>query len=249
MLRSLRSMLNYQINAKNEVVGEVEDFFFDDHQWVVRYIVDRLGAFTDQKHLLVSPRSVKSFDWVTKSITTDLTKAQIEKSPDVNAHKPISFQQQDDLAKYFNWPLYAQWGMDSDFGRTNRLENNQKALHSVAQKASESADDFLRSAQEVQGYHIHALDGEIGRVDDFIIEDDSWSIRYMAIATHHWTPGRKVLISPHWIHAIRWNDAEVVVNLDRKAVKNSPEFNPHELINRQYEETLYDYYGRPFYWR
>ena len=60
--------------------------------------------------------------------------------------------------------------------------------------------------------------------------------------------GKKVLVSPYWTQKISWSESMVYVNLTKGAIKNSPEWNPEDLVNRQYEERLYDYYGRPAYW-
>ena len=104
------------------------------------------------------------------------------------------------------------------------------------------------STKEVSGYHIHAFDGSIGHVDDFIVDDESWVIRFLVVDTKNWLPGRKVLIAPLWVDAIDWESRQVRVDMTMEAVKNAPEFDPEAPINREYEERLYDYHGRPKYW-
>jgi hypothetical protein len=109
-------------------------------------------------------------------------------------------------------------------------------------------DSNVRSCKAVTGYGVEALDGAIGHVDDFIIEDEGWGIRYMAVATRDWLPGRKVLVAPQWIYGVSWAEMKVHVDLSREAVKNSPEYDSTAPVNREYETRLYDYYGRPKYW-
>jgi len=99
----------------------------------------------------------------------------------------------------------------------------------------------------VTGYHIEATDGDIGHVEDFIIDDETWEIRYMVVDTRNWWPGKKVLIAPQWIDRVSWDDSKVYVNLSREAIKNAPEYRPN-AFNREYEEKLYDHYKRPKYW-
>jgi hypothetical protein len=77
-------------------------------------------------------------------------------------------------------------------------------------------DRHLRSTDEVTGYHLAALDGEIGHVDDFIIDDETWAIRYLVVATKNWWPGKKVLISPKWIESVSWEEREVAIGLSRE---------------------------------
>jgi hypothetical protein len=112
----------------------------------------------------------------------------------------------------------------------------------------EKSDPELRSTKEVIGYRIKASDGEIGHVEDFIIDDQDWIIRYMVVDTRNWLPGRKVLVSPQWIEKVSWADSEVRIDLSRKAVEQSPKYDPSTPVNREYEVRMYDYYGRPVYW-
>ena len=107
----------------------------------------------------------------------------------------------------------------------------------------------MRSIDEVTGYYMQAPDGEVGYLDDFIVDDKNWTIRYIVLDTRKWLPGKKVLISPQWINRISWSDGKVFLDLDRESIKESPEYDPSLPVNRQYEERLYDFYGRPKYWR
>jgi len=106
----------------------------------------------------------------------------------------------------------------------------------------------LRSADEVEGYHIAASDGEIGHVETFLIDDAAWAIRYMVVDTRNWLPGRKVLVSPAWIQGISWSQNEVTVDLTREQIKNSPPYHKGQPMNREQESVLFTHYGRPTYW-
>jgi hypothetical protein len=106
----------------------------------------------------------------------------------------------------------------------------------------------LQSTQEVIGYYIQASDGDIGHVEDFIADDAAWTMRYIVIDTRNWWPGKKVLVAPQWVTAVNWGESQVQVDLRCEDIKNSPEFDPAAPVNREYEERLYDFYGRPKYW-
>jgi hypothetical protein len=108
-------------------------------------------------------------------------------------------------------------------------------------------DRHLRSTHEVTGYHLLALDGEVGHVDDFII-DDKWAIRYLVIDTTNWWPGKKVLISPKWIENVSWEEKEVSIRLSRETIKVAPEYTDQSLLTRDYETGLYGHYNREGYW-
>ena len=109
-------------------------------------------------------------------------------------------------------------------------------------------ENHLRSIKEVTGYHIQASDGEIGHVEDFVVDDKIWALRYIVVDTRNWLPSRKVLVSPQWAATVDWAEQKLWVDLSTDNIKNSPEYDPAAPINRGYERTLYDYYGRPVYW-
>ena len=92
------------------------------------------------------------------------------------------------------------------------------------------------------------MDGEIGHVEDFIIDDETWAIRYLVVDTHNWWPGKKVLVSPQWIERVSWGERKVFVNLDRETIKESPEYTDVALVTRDYEIALHGHYNRKGYW-
>ena len=106
---------------------------------------------------------------------------------------------------------------------------------------------MLRSMKELRGYSIHATDGDIGSVHGFYFDDHYWTIRYLVVDTRNWLPGKKVLIASDWIKQVSW-PGEAYVDMTRKQIEDSPEFDPSAPVNREYEERLYDFYGRAKYW-
>ena len=113
---------------------------------------------------------------------------------------------------------------------------------------TQSADTHLRSTSEVTGYHIQAVDDEVGHVDSFVIDAEAWAIRYLEVATQNWWPGKVVLVAPSWIERVSWEDSKVYVALTREAIKEGPDYNEDMLITREYENSLYFHYGQPPYW-
>jgi hypothetical protein len=104
-------------------------------------------------------------------------------------------------------------------------------------------DPHLRSIHAVTGYHIHATDGEIGHVEDFLIGDKDWRIHFLVVDTANWWPGRKVLIPPASATEINWSDKLVELSDDRQKVKDSPTYDPSTAVDNAYDETLVSYYG------
>jgi hypothetical protein len=240
-------MKNSPIQALDGRIGSVSDFYFDDQLWTVRYLVADTGNWLPGRKALISPATVGDLRTVDGSFPVSLTKKQIEESPEIYEDLPVSRQREIELADHFGWPYY--WAGHAAVAGAVSI-NYPPPIGSTQESktAPKGADPHLRSANEVIGYHIRAMDGEIGHVEDFIAEADLWTIRYMVVDTRNWIPGKKVLVSPTWIKRVSWGDKQVQVDLLRKVIEECPEYNPSEPVNREYEMRLYDYCGRPKYW-
>lgn len=246
MLRSVKKIIGYKLGTKDGKIGRCKDFLFDDERWTIRYIVADTGTWLTGRKVLIPILSAGEPDWHSSTITVALTKDQIEKSPPIESDAPVSRRREADIHKHYNWPLYwggaATWGLKPFPDFFYESTSNHKTH-------PDTGDQHLRSINEVTDYNIEAKDGGIGHLEDFIIEDESWIIRYMVVDTRKWLPGgKKVLVSPLWIDGVFWSDRTVMVNLPRGKIKSSPAYDPAMPINRKYETALYDFYGRLHYW-
>lgn len=242
MLRSEKSLHGYSIEATDGKIGTIHEFFFEDKSWYVRYLVVDTGNLLPGRKVLLFPVTLAKADWNRQAIPVGLSKARIENSPSTDFDKPVSAQHELELHKYYNWAPY--WPVAGEpYGTAVPPVHLPESEREI--KPGAKGDPHLRSCREVKGYHIQAIDGEIGHVEDFIIDDQEWKIRYFVIDTRNWLPGQKVLISPQWIDDINWAEGTVSINLSCGDVKASPKYDPETPINREYELQLYDYYGRP----
>jgi hypothetical protein len=237
----MKELYGYNIRAIDGEIGMVHDFYFDDRFWKIRYMVVDTSKWLSGRKVLISPVALGEPNWKEKMFPVSLNKEQIKNSPETDEDKPISRQHESELHEYYSWPFYWDYEAIANVGRMVSSQAEKKT-------ATEEKDPHLRSTREVDGYNIQTTDGEFGHVEDFVVEDDNWIIRYMVVDTRKWLPGKKVLISPSWVEKISWSDAEVYVDLSQEKIKDSPEFNPRQPVNRDYEERLYDFYGRPKYW-
>ena len=248
MLRSLKQLQNFKLIARDGAIGSVRDFYFDDSRWIVRYLIADTAGFWEESHqVLVSPIAFRQADWATREFHLALTVAKVRQSPGIGLDKPVSRQFEQDYFRYYGWPYY--WGSDGIWGQWSYPGELAASAGSPPPGPDMPGDPHLRSIHEVVGYHILAQGTEIGHVDDFIVDDETWSIRYLVVDTSNWWLGKKVLLAPHWVDEISWADNNVAMGLAPDTIRNSPEWQPDELVNREYETRLYDYYGRPGYWR
>jgi len=250
MLRSLKDFEGYTIAATDGEVGKVVDFLLDDAQWIVRYLVVQAGGpmFLDGRKVLISPISFRQADESTKHFHLALTMEKITSSPSIDVDKPVSRQHEMGYFRHFGYPYY--WANAGVLGMVSYPGSLGPGRWTDArpEPAEEHGDVHLRSASELRGYHIQGSDDAIGHVEDFVVDDASWEIRYLVVDTSNWWFGKKVLVAPHWATRISGSESKVHVDMSRDAIKQSPEWDASMVIDRAYESRLYDYYGRPVYW-
>lgn len=244
MLRSLEGLHDFSIGGTDGSIGKVREFLFDDQAWTIRYLVAETGTWLSGREVLISVAALEPPNWKGHVFPVLLTREQIKESPDIDTDKPVSRQREAELYSYYGWTPY--WGMEYDAPLGGMPL--PPALSPEEIKEAAKGDPHLRSTHEVEGYHIHATDGQIGHVADFIVGDDDWTIRYLVVDTKNWLPGRRVLVAPTWVQQISWDEQQVLVDAARETVKNCPEYDPSVPVNREYEIQLYDHYGRPKYW-
>lgn len=255
MLNSVSYLDGSKIMATDDEIGHVKEVYFDDRAWTIRYLVVDTGAWMPGREVLVSPYSVIQPPGSGKMIDVSLTRAQVEKSPVVDTHKPVSRQHENEYLRYYAFPDYWEgtdlWGMTALPLLPPPLPVSVESAAEVDLRQAKvpARDAHLRSSAEVAGYEIQAADGSIGHVKDFVFDDESWRIRYLVVDTRNWWPGgKKVLLATHWIERIDWSDQTVHTTLTREQVKQSPAYEEAEPINRDYEKRLHQAYGREGYW-
>ena len=257
MLLQVKKLENLKLRALDGDIGKVREFYFDDKFWTVRYLVADTGGWLSGRQVLISPYALRLANEAEHVLSVDLTEKQIEESPSLATDAPVSRQYEMQYYGYYGWPAY--WNGSSALGASSSMLGVAPGMgvglgiggvqkeQTEPTRREEAFDPNLRSMSAVTGYHIQAKDGEIGHVADFIIDDETWAIRYLVVDTKNWWPGRHVLISPQWIGSVSWEERKVFVNLSCEAIKQSPEFMP-ESLDRDYELALHQHYDRQGYW-
>ncbi|MEN6546883.1 MAG: BON domain-containing protein, partial [Armatimonadia bacterium] len=202
------------------------------------------------RKVLLSPVALGEPDWESRTFSANLTIAQVRDSPDVNTAGPISRQHEMDLSGYYAWPMY--WGSQYSSGTKYGTAPFGPQMYIKTESQDEGStpeshgDPQLRSTGRITDDHVEATDGAIGHVEDCIIDDQSWMVRFLVVETHNWLPGgRRVLIAPESIMSVEWDESKVIVGLSQEAIAGSPEFDPRQPVAADYEGQLHDYYGRP----
>lgn len=228
MERNINSLTGYRLKASNGEIGDVKEFYFDDEAWKIRYLVVNTGGWLSGREVLIAPHAVTSVDWLNRVFEVTLTKKQISDSPEINTHKPVYRQQEIALYDHYAWEGYWLSGFYpmGYLGVAVPFPSIEpKASDPAAPEKEKAKDDLhLRSTNAVTGYHVHAKDGDIGHIHDFVIDNDSWQLLYLVVDTHNWLGGKKVLIAVDKILKVEWENSKVYVDLTISAVKKSEPF-------------------------
>jgi len=226
MYRSIKQLSGVRLGATDGDIGHVKDFYFDDQDWAVRYLVADTGDWLPRRQVLISPRSLLRLDPAGKVLRVNLTRKQIEDSPSIDLHKPVSRQYEEEYHRYHGWPFYWQgdalWGMSGFPILELPAEPLPGPSTTAAGPLPEKAEAHLRSTRAVGGYHLRASDRMIGHVCDFMLDTRSWAIRELVIKTGHRLSGKEVLIPANAVDRISYDDSTVFVNLAGDAVEQSP---------------------------
>jgi hypothetical protein len=253
MLQVISALNGYSIEASDGRIGAVSDFLFDDRTWKVRWLVDDAGTWLTERKVLLHPSAIERTDYEGQSFAVALTKAQVEASPSILEHQPVSLQMERELYSYYDWdPL---WGGGVFAGNAGAMAAPLSAPPFFSAASMEGAvemdpaaheqDPHLHSTVEVAGYRIHASDGDIGHIENMVIESADWGLRYLVVDTSNWWLGQHVLMSPHAVKEIDWSERHVQLTVTRAQVKASPPWDPLALMDQAYMKHLHGHYGWP----
>lgn len=237
MLRSTDRMLGYTVSTIDGALGRLDDVYYDDHHWTIRYLV--VGGIGEQGiDRLVSPNAVTHIGDESRQIALDLEREQVLEAPDIGAHLPVSLQAEQGYFDFFGWPYYWQgpyawgaWAVPVAFAPAPP-SGALLAPRIEAQRSADEAVDVphhLRSSDETLGYHIQALDGEIGHVEDFLFDDDSWYLASLVVDTSNWWFGKKVAVPSAEFTKVDWEARIILVDETREQVKQNLEFDEDAL--------------------
>jgi hypothetical protein len=251
MLRDASELHGLAIRATDGELGTAKEFYFDDSSWAVRYLVVETGGWLSGKEVLISPYSILKTDWNARQVDVALTKQQVEHSPSVDTNMPVSRQHESEYLGYYGYPYYwggpFLWGSEYyPLGLTTPINASQRK--DSGKERATARDTHLRSTRAVTGYGIEAVDGGIGHVHGFVLDEETWAIRYIVASTANWWPGKQVLVSPEWIQKISWSEYKLHTGLTREAIRNAPEYVESRKVSREYEDKLHAHYGKPPYW-
>ena len=264
MLFAVSGLLGCPVEASDGEVGAVKDFLFDDQTWKLRWMAVDVGDWLPGRRVFIHPSAIAPLTLPPKSklpmmspgeklaLTVNLTKEQIGAGPNVPENEPVTRDMETLLYDYYAWDPY--WGA-SHFGGA-ALPNAESQIVGGAARREADAEippldgaDHLHSVAEFKGYYVHALDGDIGHVENLFADDANWEIRYLVIATRNWWPGKVVQLSPYAVKDIDWFAEHVNMKVTREQVRSAPAWDPLAMADEASEDELHRHFGWPGYGR
>ena len=238
MLRQIKELGTYRLHATDGDIGHLEQFYFDDRDWKIKYFVVDIGNWLHGKKVLMSPSAIIGVDAPTKTINAAFTKQQVQESDDVGMHKPEGLEQPHDYSLYLGWPYYLRLNAlkDPDHGPVSG------SAHDPEHSLQEAYDEHLRSSKMVSRYHVMAVDGEIGHIEDGIVDDHTWTIQYVVSTVSNWWSPNKVLLPTEWILWINAAESNVYVSLTRNNIATAPAFDSEKPLTPDLEVALHNHY-------
>jgi hypothetical protein len=237
-IRKLDDLTGFPLSARGGEIGTLREVYFDSEHWVVRYFVVGTGSWLRRRPVLIAPRAVRGVSDSGRSLEVELSREQVEGSPPTDLEVIVSRHYEELYHRHYGWEPY--WTDPSGKGS---LTPEPPRAWPEQEVSGELPNPNLRSSDEVGGYHIHAKDGSIGHVEDLLIDDAQWRVRYLEVDTRNWWPGRKVLIAPAWIEGMSRAKREFLVKVTREAVRSAPEYDPSRPIGPDGEIQLFEHYG------
>jgi uncharacterized protein YrrD len=193
MLRNVTSLLGTPILAKDGEIGHLNDVLVDDQSWVIRYFVVETGMLLSRRRVLISPFSVSEPRWEKPVLPVNLMIEEVLQSPDADTDMPVYRQQEIAMTKQYGWPAYGPVA----------------AAHLREYEGESTGDRNLRSVKELLTYRVRTLDGEMGSLDDLIVEDVNWFIRFLLLKVGSWLKDQKLLVATRWVGSVSWANKEV----------------------------------------
>ncbi|MBU8536577.1 PRC-barrel domain containing protein [Falsiroseomonas tokyonensis] len=256
------TLIGASVKATDDSIGSVHDILFDDQDWAVRWLVVDTGSWLPGRKVLLPTSVLGRPDTATGAVSVTAVREQVKDSPGRSEDEPVSRQMETEVYGYYGWSPYWHAGTAAFSGTLLPVPGEAAAAPTPGQGTMnagetppgagaaqrQAGDPHLRSMKEVTGYYIRANDDDIGHVEEFLLDEAGWAIRYIVVDTRNWWPGKQVLLAPKWIREVDWGERKLRVDITREQVEAGPDYTPTAATDRAYEQRLYAHYGQIPYW-
>ncbi|SDK48854.1 PRC-barrel domain-containing protein [Sediminibacillus albus] len=231
----------------------MKELYFDDTQWAIRYLGVDTRKWLPGRRVLLSPSSFTKIDPDNQTVHVSNDKETVRNSPSLEEASSMTPSYEVALTRYYGWTPYwtggLLWGRQ-DVPLVGTVD--EKLPDRPEDESADLADEITHNLREIdelkESFTVHASDGKIGKIDDVVIDDNNWKLRYLVVETGQDYRWKYVLLSPDWTQSVDWVDNNIYLDVTLEVVRTGPGIQEKGDISRQYEQELHTAYGKASYW-
>lgn len=256
MLHSYDDLKYYAIRAADDRMGRVEDFYFDDATWAIRYLVAHTGFLFSARESLIGVPLLGAPDTEKREFPVSMKAEEIDEAPTPDADEPVSAQRDRSVGRDFAvWPPFLIGMGAARFSPViaeaqlmRYVPDNDETTAADEDGPGARGDTHLRSMHEVRGYSVVARDDAFGSVADFLVDPEGWTVRFIVIDTGVWLPGKRVVVTPDHLTGIDAEMGSIHVDVDKAKVESATPLSSVEDLKRSSYQEFAERYGSGGMW-
>lgn len=226
---------SYNIEATDGEMGKVQDLYFDDHKWAIRYAIVDTRKWLPGRKVLLSPESFKEMDNENSTLHAGYDKETIRNSPSVPESKAFTRDTENTLIGYYGWSRYWMgnmlWGQEDRPLATLNVQPQPRPVNEEDIVRNEERQSELRSEEELIGCRVHADDGKLGQVNDIVFDTEYWKLRYIVIQNNeNFTEDEYIVVPTDDIESLDWLEEDVYVKGSSMELKKNFYYSGEEIL-------------------
>lgn len=241
MLITVQQILQQPVYGAHEALGDLVDLLLDSYTWNVRFGVVEVGAWLASRPVLIDAPRLAQAQWneTEHALRLPLSRSEIRACPPLESLTGARPPREAGLVEHFVWGSHWREHLTSQPAPVG-----VDAVPTPASPAEQRERD-LYAARQLIGYRLEAVDGEVGALQDFLLDLDHWVVRYFIVELDTFLGGRRRLISPGAAEAIHPSDRLLRVHFSAAEIEAAPEYDPRHPLDPHAETSFPE---PPKYW-
>ncbi len=247
MLASLTELRAYRVRGTDGEIGRFTDVCFPDNEWLVRYVVVAMEDLGREALLLST--YLGRLNRGAHILSAETRREQVANTPPFDRAEPITRQEEKKLHDLYGWPIY-WWEEEHDIAPIGGLWDEERTPEQSAESAAGAEAEteiepegtqLLFAGDLVEVYGIQAEGGEVGTLQDIIVDDETWMIPYLVV---NLAEAQRVLLATDYVDTIDLGTRDVYVSLPRDVILAGPAVSAEEPITPALVQSLREYYDQ-----
>jgi hypothetical protein len=213
---STSQLTSYKLQAEDGRAGTIKDVLFDDGRWTVRHFVVESGGLLSKHKVILDPAEALEPDHDEKVLPVRLTKDEIKRHPIPESDPPLTTKHK---ASGPDAMRSAGAGSMIGAGPAEMMMNSSGPAY---ESSYLDPDPHLRSASDVQSFKLHTGNAEVGKVTDFVIDSENWSVPYAVVELAD--DGRQVMLPTDQISKIGYPDRVLTTEMMPETLREAQPF-------------------------